>query len=328
MWGGLTLPEAPFLPLLNRDEAQDIVSQHFGPQVAMLTELTNYASNLIPRAYRSSDKQLRDLIVCYSLLKQFASMLDAVDVLVRAGSIQAAMTPARVAFEATLYIEWMLVADGEQKAVHYFVGNVRAEREWARMVSRGTPQTDEFLANMGQLGADILGRTPALDIEASQHIARIDKILGRPEYAPVDQAFDAFRKRRRRPYDPSWYEVLGKTSVKQIAKELQRLPDYIVYYGEGSRVVHSASYTEHIKSATCSVATSKAPASWPTATRARPESPASARSLPALASPTRRPASPRLTAIRNPCSCYPERVPRSRRGKAGERSTNSTTRPR
>lgn len=37
-------------------------------------------------------------------------MLDAVEVLARAGAVHAAFVPARAAFEASLYIEWILAS--------------------------------------------------------------------------------------------------------------------------------------------------------------------------------------------------------------------------
>lgn len=52
----------------------------------MLTDVVNYTSNLIARVYERSERKLRDVIVCYVLLKQFASMLDAVEMLARVGA--------------------------------------------------------------------------------------------------------------------------------------------------------------------------------------------------------------------------------------------------
>ncbi|MHB8814971.1 MAG: hypothetical protein ACYDAE_17100, partial [Steroidobacteraceae bacterium] len=96
--------ETPHKTLLDRDAARKAMAQGFAPQLDMLTDVVNYTSNLIPRAYERSERKLRDVIVCFVLLKQFASMLDAVEVLARVGAIHAALVPARAAFEASLYI--------------------------------------------------------------------------------------------------------------------------------------------------------------------------------------------------------------------------------
>jgi hypothetical protein len=118
--------------LLNRAVQEAAIRQYYTPQLDLLTDMVNYASNLIPRAYARSEEELKDVIVCFGLLKQFATMLDAVDTLMRSGSVTAAQVPARAAFEASMYLEWILVSDSEKKALHFVVGNIRTERLWAR----------------------------------------------------------------------------------------------------------------------------------------------------------------------------------------------------
>jgi hypothetical protein len=46
------------------------------------------------------------------------------------GVVHAAFVPGRAAFEVSLYIEWMFVSDIDKKATRYYVGNMRAERNW------------------------------------------------------------------------------------------------------------------------------------------------------------------------------------------------------
>jgi hypothetical protein len=70
------VPEPPHKTLLDRDNPPKIMAERYGPQLHLLTELVNYTSNLIPRAFQSSGKDLRDVVVCFTLLKQLAVMLD------------------------------------------------------------------------------------------------------------------------------------------------------------------------------------------------------------------------------------------------------------
>ncbi len=239
------MPEIPNSILLNRHEAITAVATHFAPQIEMLTQMTNYASNLIPRAYSSSKKQMLDITVCYGLLKQFATMLDAVDVLVRAGAIQAAFGPARAAFEASLYIEWMLISDGEKKAMYYFVGNMRQERIWGLRAVKEGAESNNFLREMRELGADIFAQQPSLDDEGARHVREVDAILGRKEFSDANAAFNEYAANVRRSVEPKWYQVLGVKSVRAMARELQRLPDYIIYDGTGPQVAHASSCKGH-----------------------------------------------------------------------------------
>jgi Family of unknown function (DUF5677) len=132
------MPETPHPLLMNRQAAIDAMAAGYSPQLELLTQLTNYASNLVIRAFNSSDRTPRDLIVCHVLLKQFSRMLDATDVLMRAGAVSAARVPVRVAFEAAIFAEWMLVADGEKKAACYIVSNLRGARLWTKRAIAGT----------------------------------------------------------------------------------------------------------------------------------------------------------------------------------------------
>jgi hypothetical protein len=240
------MPESQHSSLHDREQAAGLVAQHYAPQLELLIQLVNYASNLIPRAYNSSEKKMRDVIACYAFLKQFASMLDAVEVLLRAGAVNASFVPARVAFEASLYLEWLLVSDGEKKANYYYVGDIRRQRVWGLRAQKATKENTDFLKEMRRLGEDILANRPTLEAEGAKHVTEAERILALPELADVNAAFDAYKKQHRNR-EPEWYKVLGKRSLKDIARELQMIPEYLMFYGHGSRVAHSASFRDHLR---------------------------------------------------------------------------------
>jgi Family of unknown function (DUF5677) len=240
------MPEQPHKILLNREKPQQDMAKGFGPQLDLLTQMANYASNLIPRAYIHSEKKLRDLIVCHTLLKQIAAMLDAVEVLARAGAITAAYLPARTAFEATLYLEWILVSDGEKKATYYYVSNIRAERRWAQRAIRTTPEGSAFVEDMKQLGEDLYSNNPELTTEGQKLLAEVDRLLALSEFAAANSDFEKYITSRKIKHEPEWYKVLGKRSVRVIASDLRRLPEYIGHYGRASNVMHSSTAKDHV----------------------------------------------------------------------------------
>ena len=138
------MPESPHPAILNREEAKGHTHEHFAPQLVLLRDLANYGSNLVIRAFASSPKKMADVVLCGVLLKQIVAMLDAVEVLLSAGVAQAAYLPARAAFEASLYMDWILVGDSERKAQCYIVSNFRDERKWASRAINGTPEEVEL----------------------------------------------------------------------------------------------------------------------------------------------------------------------------------------
>jgi hypothetical protein len=241
------MSEAPHPKLMSRQPAIDAISTGYGAQLELLTQLTNYASNLGMRAFNGSERTLRDLIVCHVLLKQFTRMLDATDVLMRAGAAAAARVPVRVAFEAGLFAEWMLVADGERKATCYVVGNLRSARVWTKRVIAGTPEKQALLSDLGQLGEDIrTGIDSISQVEATRQLQGLNESLHGAQFDAVNTAFDRY-KASRKGGEPEWHKVAGKNNLREIAIELQRLPEYVIYYKRLSGVVHSASYSDHVR---------------------------------------------------------------------------------
>lgn len=240
------MPETPHPQLLNRQAAVDAMAAGYGPQLELLTQLTNYASNLGIRAYGSSNHTMRDLLVCHVLLKQFTTMLDATEVLMRAGAAAAARVPVRVAFEAATFAEWMLVADGDRKAACYYVGNLRASRLWTQRAIAGAPEQQAYLEAMLPLGEEVRAGIEALPQgEQQEQLRRINNFLRGAEYGEINAGFE--RRQSRRGREPHWYQVAGMNNLRQIAVELQKLPEYIIFYAQNSEAVHAARYSDHIR---------------------------------------------------------------------------------
>src|ERR1041385_4842016 len=131
------MPETPLAGILNREETKKHALENFLEQIALLRDLADYGSNLVFRAYKSSAKDLPAIVVCGVLLKQVVAMVDAVYALVEQGMIHAAYLPARAAFEASVYLDWILFSDAQRKATAYIVSNFRDERLWVARVTKG-----------------------------------------------------------------------------------------------------------------------------------------------------------------------------------------------
>src|SRR5690606_16866018 len=114
------------------------------------------------RALDSSAKDLSAIVVCGVLLRQVVAMLDAVYELVAAGMVHPAFLPARAAFEASLYLDWMLFSDTHRKATAYLVSNYRDERLWVARVTKGTDEEAVFSSLAQSIGLDIHARRPTL----------------------------------------------------------------------------------------------------------------------------------------------------------------------
>jgi len=239
------MPENPHLRMLDREGPAKVVQQNFTPQLDLLQQLTNFGSNLVLRAYNSSGRKLEDAISCYVLLKHFVSMLDATEILLRSGAVHAAHLPARAAFEASLYVHWILVSDPEKKARYYYVANLRNERLWALRGMQGSAEGQAFAEGLKDLAFDIHANEPNLSGDARKYLAEVNRILSQPEYKSIDEEFE--KKKGRAKYDPEWYKVLGPKSIRELAGSLKRLPEYDLFYSKASQVTHTASYKDHLR---------------------------------------------------------------------------------
>lgn len=239
------MKETPHNAILNREEAMAIAAQHFAKQTELLRDLANYGSNLVIRAYDSSPKKMAEIVVCGVLLKQVVAMVDAAEVLLSAGCGHASFLPARTAFEASIYIDWIFRADSERRATRYIVANYRDERLWASRVTPGTTEEAAFSKVAQLLGIDVHANRPQLASEAVTHLAEVNEILTQPELISIDQEFTAARGNRKR--DPEWYELDGLQSIRQIAETVGRLPEYEFFYSKGSQVAHTGTYKDHLR---------------------------------------------------------------------------------
>lgn len=237
--------EQPHSAILNREEPRAVAEEYFSKQTELLRDIANYGSNLIIRAYNSSPKKMADIVVCCVLLKQIVSMADAVEVLLTSGCGHAAFLPARAAFEATVYLDWILAGDSERRATRYIVGNYRDERRWSARAVPGTTEEVAFTKILETIGIDIHANRPTLVSDATEHLAEINRILAQPEFQTIDHEFTVTKKKRK--HDPEWYELDGLTSIKQIAEKVGRLPEYDFFYSKGSKVAHTGSYKDHIR---------------------------------------------------------------------------------
>lgn len=238
--------ETEFKTLLDREKQIRDVQRYFKSRINTLRDMVNYGSWLIPRAYDSSAKGWAAMIVIGVLLKQVVMMIDSIEVLISSGISTPGLLQGRAAFEASLYVEWILKEDSENRAKHYYVSNLRNKRNWALRMIVGTPQEKEFSDDTQELRPNI--NFDGIDLEklAKEQLADINRILSQGSLKTIDREFEELSPKKTR--EPHWYApITKKNSLRKIAANVNRMPEYIFYYGRGSEVMHSSLYSHHIE---------------------------------------------------------------------------------
>jgi len=243
----LIMREKEFKLILDRERHEKDVRQYFSKHTDFLIDLANYGSFLIPRAYDSSSKKLEDIVVIGILLKQVVAMIDAVEILISKGAVSAANLQARAAFEASLYIDWILKGESEKKAKYYYVSNLRNQRLWALRLKPGTPEKEIFSKAFQHLEKH-LKTTDLENVEkqAEEELTKIDSLLARNGWNEINLEFEK-KKNKKTGVDTYWYKMFGLTSIRQLAREVGRLDEYDLFYSKSSEVMHATSYRDHVQ---------------------------------------------------------------------------------
>jgi len=228
--------------ILDRERNKADARKIFSKQIEVLIDLTNYGSNLILRAYDSSKKRLEDAIVIGVLLKQVVLMLDAVEVLVSHGVIKPASLQTRCAFEASLYIDFILEGDSEQKARYYYVANLRNTKLWELRYIKGSDEREAFSHVFKYLEGYMAPEKPELEDEIKKDLENIQGVLSQGGFNEINEIYERMRIKRA-----DWYKAYGVKSLREMAKKVKRLPEYEIFYPTDSEVMHSASYRDHVQ---------------------------------------------------------------------------------
>jgi hypothetical protein len=237
----MLIPEDPHKGLLDDEAATASVSEQLNTWTALLRDLANYGSNLIPRAYTSSGKALGDAVVIGILLRQVVAMIDAIEILLCRSAVHASTLQLRALFEAVVYIEWMLSGDLERKASYYYVHNLLRLRRWAMRVQSGTSESASFKPIFDSAGLPL---DQTLGEEGKRTCVEIDRVLSKDPLAAIRRDFLEWKKQNKR--QPSWYSPLGVSDLRNMAKTVEKEPLYEFVYRSGSEVMHASTYGQHV----------------------------------------------------------------------------------
>lgn len=238
----IKIRENPYLPILDRERVVKDVETHLKPWVALIEDLTNYGTNLIPRCFLSSDRSMKDTVVLMILLRQCVAMLDSIHLLLSQGAAHVAQLPMRAMFEASVYIEWTLAAGSEKKAAYYYVHNLRRKRRSAIALQPSSSEPHDLKDALIELGMLVPGER----VRAAEELEKaINAILSQPKLAAIDQDFEARRKGKK--FDCAWYFPLGVQNLAAMARSVGEASTYTILYSGASQVMHSGSYDDHVK---------------------------------------------------------------------------------
>ena len=238
--------ELEYKELIDREGNIKDVHEHFSNQINLLRDLVNYGSNLIPRVFVSSNRKISDTIIIGVLLKQIITMADGVEILISNAAVHSAFILARAAYESSIYIEWILKSDTEKKTKYYYVSSIRNELIWLLRSIEGTEENEKFKMVKDQFDLRIFKDFKNIEDEAKNRVSQINNYLMKEDLKEINDHFEKLKNQNRQRREPNWYKPLNVNSIRQISKEVNRLVEYEIFYGQGSRKSHTGSYRDHL----------------------------------------------------------------------------------
>lgn len=172
-------------------------------------------------------------------------MLDAAEILLSRGAVFAAGVSSRSMLEAYIYLEWLLNADTDSRARHFYVWHLRQKRDWARRIIPGTDEFKRFQKHLNTL-SDMQDSTKraALEVEARRQDKDLTDILTNVNNKSINDQFDQLKKR---DFDVAWYKPTGALSIGDMARKLSLESEYDFFYSQFSDITHAGAFEKHIK---------------------------------------------------------------------------------
>lgn len=236
--------EKPLETILFRELHTSYATSIFQPQLEMLREMVNYGTNLVASLFQASEKGLADIVLVPNLLKQVVSMLDGFEVLASNACVPAAALQARAMFEASVYVDFILLGEVESKAAHYYVANVRRELLWVMRTQGGTAENASFFSALGDFGSVLDGTRKKIETQCRGREAELREFLAKKPWSDANASLEAARGKKK--HDVAWYVPFGAGSVRNICQRVERGHEYEVFYSASSEKMHSSEFKSHV----------------------------------------------------------------------------------
>jgi hypothetical protein len=232
--------------ILDRETPKKLAEEQLQDPLSLMREFANYGSNLIIRCFVSSKREVQDLVILGSLLKQFVAMVDGAEILLSNGAQHTAELQVRALFEQELYLKWIFSADTERRAKLYYVWNLRKKRYWLSIPISGTPENTKFTPHFSILPrTQAMSSSPETIKSVKEDIATIDNLLASTDFANLNAEFDKLKDKRS--HDVPWYYPFEKIpTIKKLATRLGCAAEYDVAYDQGSGIAHSTAFFKQV----------------------------------------------------------------------------------
>lgn len=174
-------------------------------------------------------------------------MLDAVQVLLEQSCVVACRPPLRSAFEGAWSIEYVLEQDTKRRGLAYVVGDLKERIRWYEQHDPETSRGKHFAEEMG---FDDESEFPRPDVdEVRKARAKLENVLRSETFSEIDDEYRDTAKQLNRSMPP-WYSLFGgPRNIRELAKHVGDIDDYIIVYKAWSLTTHAVDLNRQVGAA-------------------------------------------------------------------------------
>lgn len=234
------MPTESLKNVLDRDLSRVAASENIEKATRLLQELVNHSTHAFRRCEASSDGSTADKAFLMLYLHSI-EMTDGIEALLAQGCVAPAIPLVRSAFEADLSLRFILQQDSDRRALAWVMWNLL---EGISVNKQFDPSTDDGRAYEAACSSDATMQRldqSQLVAGARHDLAEYQRRLAAPEFAPLIAEHGRMVASGKRY--PKWYSLFGgPKNLRELSRVLQNEGQYLVVYGQWSRLSHAEDY--------------------------------------------------------------------------------------
>ncbi len=222
------MPTDEYESLLDREEAIGRAQPLAEKICPLLREVVNHGSMVFRRCTTASDNLTGENVDVAPLVlyRQIIELTDTIEVLFGASCIDGAIPSLRVAFEASMSLDYIMQADYERRSLAWLCAHTHRRIAGHRRLDARTAAGQEVGVAWER---DLVGVSPIVSSvihDSVVPVRQLENVLARSQMAPIEAEYQRLAARKRwRP--PEWSEFFGgPKNRRELAKTIGREIEY------------------------------------------------------------------------------------------------------
>lgn len=233
-----------YKPLLDRKRSVADAQPIIAVACPLLREVINHASWAFRRCDAASDEHAgeNEDLAPFVLYRHLIELADSAEVLFASACANGAVPVVRAAFEASVSLDYILQTDYTRRSLAWTCAYLNDRIAMHERLDTRTAAGRAF----GTVFSDELNGAELAAYDAAPRVSGLRKVLDREQFREVREEHRKWAKKLRRP--PDWFQLVGETSRRTVARAVGRETEYLSFYGEWSGFSHAADAAPYIAS--------------------------------------------------------------------------------